>query len=371
MTLLRAGLALALILIVGGCVGPFPAGVRTGSEKEKLETIAVRPAQDTHPGERLLTQQTTKKVLLLLTPEGPRSDYPIDSSQRYYIQVGNEAPQELDFLYASTEQKGRGRLSAAFALSKSGLWAGIFPPQTVYPPRAEIIIPGRPHNFITEPHTVIVFSQQKILRQFNVDAVSEAPGFTVLSDGKTMRFWRNDGWWLLDPMSGHEQPEPGRRIETAPSHHGLTIPGTAAKVVFELPTFTSKEESIAEDRYSFDANTSSEEWQKAGASNLKIRVQYGWHWHRDVRTRDQLLKYYFDQPPADLPRTTQYIRVEEKFPASPEYGWAERKKISYLSDMDGWPLEIALFLSAPFGRWTDTVARFEATLSIKGESNSH
>ncbi|HEY8995870.1 MAG TPA: hypothetical protein VIM71_14490 [Lacunisphaera sp.] len=364
MKLLRAGLATALVGLGCSCVGPFPAGVRTGSSTGELETLAIRPTRDAQPVERLLRQETRKKALLLLTPEGPRSDYPIDASHRYFLQIGDGELQELDFLRVRTERNQPGNLSDVYALGDRALWVGIYPPSTIYPGEPPAVVPGRPHHFRSEPHTVIVFSRQGILRRFQVEAVTAAPEFTVQPDGNSLRYWRNDGWWLLEVDSGQQRPEPDQVCESVPDNRSVCIPQTGWKISFELPPFVKSEEAISHQAYEFRAQTH-DDHRIPGGGGLSLFVLTGNHWGVKTKTRDDLFRYSYNGPPSDLHRTAQYDRVESLLKEDAQFGWPARKQIRYLTDLGDQPMEITLIVAAPFDRWKEVIARFESSLRIE------
>jgi hypothetical protein len=352
----RLGLPIALVCALAGCIGPFPLGYRTGSEKEEPVTLATRSATSQNEAQALLGQTITQTANLLITPEGKRNGYPVGYNYRYFLKTGNAKPVRLRFLDASDEANS---IRAAFPFDGTDHWVAI--QHSDYDYRKETVT-GLPHSFSVGSFSVIVFSSEKILRRFKIEAVEAAPRFSFVPGSSFLRFWRNDGWWLLDVMSGNTQPEPNRIEETAPNNRVVTIPGTTLRITFELPDFTNFEESIRAESYVFKSETGSDPRQQFGKGGLGMMLLYGWHWQRDVRTRDRLLP---SPPPADLIRTAQYYRFEKSIKEVPQYSLPARKEIIYLSDLAGWPLQITLYLPAPFERWAETVARFEATLRIE------
>ncbi|MGE0084088.1 MAG: hypothetical protein AB7S75_06670 [Desulfococcaceae bacterium] len=351
-----------------GCVGmgPFPVGYRTGSDIEQPVVLSVRHAENQKKEQRLLVQQIIKRANLFLTPEGPRDNYPIGYQFRYFIQNGNGKPIEMKFLRSNTDLISDA-ISHAYPIDNSDLWVAIQHFDSVY---REEIIPGRPHNFPIYQYTVFVFSYEKIYRQYNIEASGSAASFTLVPHSYLMKFWRNDGWWLLDLMTGEEQPDPNRIPEEAPSNLGILIPGTSLKIKFDLPEFDSWEESLHTDYYTFKAEATSDidTKQEIPKGNLLLNLNYGRCWHGRtgfLRTRDQLLNYHFNDPQPNLYKTEMFYRVDKIIKENSECGWPERKVVFYISDSGEWPIEIIFTLTAPFEQWEKVLSYFESTFHME------
>lgn len=322
--------------------------------------IASKPQSRGTEDEILLEQKITHTATLLLTPEGGRTGYPIETSFRYFIKKGRRSSQELSFLYVSDEDAKGDRLCAAFPIESTNLWVGV--KQPAYDYKEKSVVPGRAHNFKTEQFSVVVFSPERIVRQYKVDAVLNGARFNKSPNSDLIRFWRNEGWASLDLTSGMVRPDPSRIPETAPNHKSVTIPGTGWRIVFDLPPFATTEESLADHSYTFRGNTNSDD-RMIGGAGLGVMIQYGWIWFKSYKSRADLLSYHFDKPPKNLRHTEQYDRVEKINPARPDF--AGVKEVLFLSEISGQPLEISLYVSAPFERWDEIIARFDSTLTIE------
>lgn len=231
---------MSLTLLVSGCLGPFPA-IPDGSVKHPRIVLATRPAAPGREAEKLLTDQTDFTAAMPLTPEGPTRKLPVVFRHRYYLRRGDAEPRSLGFLTdAAFLDDGTG-LRAAFPVSDTDEWVAIQHHDKKYRKEERLDLP---HTFAIGSFTVIHFTPQGIVSQRNVAAANGGARFSLQPGTRTLRFWRNDGWWWLDLRSGAEQPEPNRVAEVPPGPRGITLPGTTVRIAFEVPEFSLPEPGL-------------------------------------------------------------------------------------------------------------------------------
>jgi hypothetical protein len=359
----------AATLFLAGCLGPFPA-IPDGTIKHPRVVLATRPAAPGREAQRLLTDETDFTAAMPLTPEGPTRKFPVVFRHHYYLQVGEAEPRELGFLTQSGFLDDRTGLRAIFPVADSDEWVAIQHHEKKYHPEERLDLP---HRFAVGSFTVIHFTSRGMVSDREVAAAVGGSRFSLLPGTRTLRFWRNDGWWWLDLRTGAEKPEPNRVAEVAPGPHGITLPGTPLRVVFELPEFSPPDVrlrskpgiSLGDEGYTFGVVIGAEDRKLFGADGVGFSLRYGKdHQGGPTPTTAEILSGYAKLNPVPF-RSGQFYRMEETLRGSPESGFPARRAIRYVADLKGTPLEIQLVLPLPLGRWADALARFEATLRIE------
>jgi hypothetical protein len=355
--------------LLSGCLGPLPA-IPDGTIKHPRVVLGTRPAAPGHEEEKLLTDELDFTAAMPLTAEGPTRKLPIVFRHRYYLQQGDAEPRHLGFLTQSAFLDNRTGFRAIFPVANTEEWVAIQHHEKKY--RREDR-PDVPHQFAVGSFTVIHFTPEGIVSERELAAANGGSRFNLLPGTRTLRFWRNDGWWWLDLGGGTERPEPNRVAEVAPDRHGITLPGTALRVVLELPEFSppdlrlrsAPDISLGDEGYTFNVVIGAQDRSLFGTDGFAFGLRYGKdHQGGPTPTTEELLAGYANLNPV-LFRGGPFYRMEEKLRASPDFRFPARRLIRYLANLHGTPLEIQVTVPMPSARWADAIARFEATLRIE------
>lgn len=356
MNLPNAGLALTFIFVLTGCVGPFPAGIRTGSQNDPMESLAERPATNLRPREEILRQKTDKTALLLLTPEGPRSSYPVDSSYRYFLKIDGSAPRELPFLRVESENRAVTWISSVFPVGAADEWIGISRIPNPSEDRTPRSIDSQPNRFPAQDYELSLFSTNGILRRHKITAVRYGERFSVAAGSHLLRFWRNDGWALCDLNTGSVSPEPDRVAEIPPNPQSIQIPGTKWRIHLGLPSLKVAHEALGIGRYELTASS---------GDGLELSVYAPLEVRAPSKTRAQFSLYAVTASPDEAVENERYYRTHQRLPVDPSNPQPERKSIGYVLGPADRYAYVRILVSAPFERWEATLARLDSVIRFE------
>ena len=377
-TLVRVGFPVALLCALSGCLGPYTVGYGNGTETDKPESLAVRPATAIGASQELFVQKITKTGRLLLSPDGGRDKIPLSWGYRYYLKIGAGPDRELEFLRIADTHGPEREFAMAFALIGTDRWIGIRQAKQDFGfayDKAFVSGSGQEHQFPVCNYPVILFSPQGILQRYEIETVAGAPQFQMQPDSAAIRFWRNDGWCLFDVATGQVHPEPNRPREALPDHQAVTLPGTTWKVVMDSPPFEERQESFNVGGYEFEGSTRRSKaaappyayLKETDKSGLSVSISISNELPATM-TREEYLSLHFNRSiPPELRRTAQYDRTEWISPGTrlSDRTLPDTKTIKYLALFQGRSAEITLIIFAPFERWEQTIARFDAGLRFE------